>query len=583
MFGKLLIANRGEIAIRVMRACQELGIATVAIYAELDRECRHVRLADQAFSLGEAGYLDMEAIWEIAQNVGADAIHPGYGFLAENAAFARGTVARGIGWVGPNADAIDAMGSKLAARRLAVAQHVPIVPGKTEPVLDPAEITAFGAEFGYPLLIKAAAGGGGRGQVILSGPDEVTAGFERARREGKSYFGDDTVYVERFLTRPRHIEVQVVADKFGKVIHFGERDCTIQRRNQKVVEEAPSPALDEQLREKFGELACRVAAAAGYDSVGTVEFIYEAGEMYFLEMNTRIQVEHTVTEEVYGVDLVQGMIRIAAGEPIPADWIDRKPRGCGIQVRINAEDPSNNYRPTPGLLTRYVLPEGPGVRVDGAAYEGWTIPTAYDSLIAKLIVRAPSRLEAIARMRRALTEMVVEGVPTTLPLHQVIMTNPTFIAGDFATNFLAECLDDAERARIKAAIDPVIAEGPAPAARRTFNVEVNRQFFEVTLGEAGGSAVAVATNGSKPKPKLAVAGGGHKVADDGSVLAPMLSRVVKTCFNVGDSVKVGQPLVVVEAMKMESELLSTRDGTLITLACVVGETVQQGQMLAKVE
>jgi acetyl-CoA/propionyl-CoA carboxylase biotin carboxyl carrier protein len=576
----MLVANRGEIAIRVMRACQELGIPTVAIYAEVDRDCRHVRYADQAFSLGESGYLDMEAIWAIAKLAGADAIHPGYGFLAENAAFARGSVERGLTWVGPRPEAIEAMGSKLAARKIAIEHDVPIVPGKTEPVHDAADVVAFGLEHGYPVLIKAAAGGGGRGQVVVNAPEEVEAGLERARREGKSYFGDDAVYVERFLTHPRHIEVQVVADKHGNVIHLGERDCTIQRRNQKLVEEAPSPAVDSELRERFGQAACAVAKAVGYDSVGTVEFMYEAGKFYFLEMNTRIQVEHTVTEVVYNVDLVKGMIRIAAGEPIPVDWAGRRPHGWAIQVRVNAEDPSANYRPTPGLLTRYVLPEGPGVRIDGAAYEGWTIPSAYDSLIAKLIVSGVDRTEAIMRMRRALAEMVVEGVPTTLPLHQVVMHNPTFIGGDFATNFLAVHLSEAEQARIKEAIDPIVAEGPAPLPRRTFKVEVNRQYFEVSLeGAAPAAATSVA---AKPKAGAAKGTAAAKPSD-GSVVAPMLSKVVKTCVAVGAEVKAGQPLVVVEAMKMESELVSPRDGKVTALDCAVGDTVQQGQVLARVD
>jgi acetyl-CoA/propionyl-CoA carboxylase biotin carboxyl carrier protein len=579
VFQKLLVANRGEIAIRVMRACQELGIATVAVYAEVDRDCRHVRFADQAFSLGESGYLDMEAIWAIARQCGADAIHPGYGFLAENAQFARGTVERGLAWVGPRPEAIEAMGSKLAARKIAIEHNVPIVPGKTEPVKDAAEVVAFGAEFGYPILIKAAAGGGGRGQVVVHGPDEVAPGLERAQREGKSYFGDDSVYVERFLTKPRHIEVQVVADKHGNVLHLGERDCTIQRRNQKLVEESPSPAVDSELRERFGQAACAVAKAVGYDSVGTVEFMYENGQFFFLEMNTRIQVEHTVTEVVYNVDLVKGMIRIAAGEPIPVDWATRRPLGWAIQVRVNAEDPSANYRPTPGLLTRYVLPEGPGVRIDGAAYEGWTIPSAYDSLIAKVIVHGADRGEAIARMRRTLKEMVVEGVPTTLPLHATIMENTTFIEGHFATNFLSEHLSEAEKARIKEAIDPVVAEGPAAAPRRTFKVEVNRQYFEVTMDGAAPAATATAT---KPKAGAAKASAAAKPSD-GSVVAPMLSKVVKTCVAVGAEVKAGQPLVVVEAMKMESELLSPRDGKVVALDCAVGDTVQQGQVLAKVD
>ncbi|MFP5504010.1 MAG: acetyl/propionyl/methylcrotonyl-CoA carboxylase subunit alpha, partial [Candidatus Sericytochromatia bacterium] len=573
MFKKMLVANRGEIAMRIIRACQELEIPTAAVYTELDRESRHVRLADQAFSLGEATYLDMEAIWKIAEQAGCDAIHPGYGFLAENEAFAAGTTARGMTWVGPRAEAIAAMGSKLAARRIAVENQVPIVPGKTEPVESAEEIRAFGAEFGYPVLIKAAAGGGGRGQVVLSGPEEIESGLERAQREGLNYFGSSEVYVERFLTQPRHIEVQVVADKHGTVIHLGERDCTIQRRNQKLVEEAPSPVVDAGLRQRFGEAACAVARAVGYDSVGTVEFMYEAGQFYFLEMNTRIQVEHTVTELVYDCDLVKEMIRIAAGEKLDPTLVGKEPRGWAIQVRVNAEDPSANYRPTPGKLTRYDRPEGPGVRVDGAAYEGWTIPTAYDNMIAKLITWGADRPEAIARMRRALKEMTVEGVPTTIPLHQAIMRNATFLSGDFSTGFLKAHLTEAEQARIKEAIDPVVAEGDEAPARRTFTVEVNQQYFQVSLTEAGGrpAAVAVGAGPARPAKRGAKAASGPAAPADGAIVAPMMSRVVKTCVAVGDEVKAGQPLVVVEAMKMESELVSPKDGKVLELACAVGD------------
>jgi acetyl-CoA/propionyl-CoA carboxylase biotin carboxyl carrier protein len=587
MFQKMLIANRGEIAIRIVRACQELGIATVAVYTELDRESRHVRMADQAFSLGEATYLDMAALWDIAKAAGCDSIHPGYGFLAENEAFAAGTVERGMTWVGPKASAIAEMGSKLAARRIAIENNVPLVPGTTEPVKSADEIRAFGEAHGYPILIKAAAGGGGRGQVVLHGPDEIQAGFERAQREGLSYFASDEVYIERFLTHPRHIEVQVVADKHGTIIHLGERDCTIQRRNQKVVEEAPSPALTPAERAHVGDLAVTIAKAVGYDSVGTVECMYEDGKFYFLEMNTRIQVEHTVTELVYDCDLVKTMIRVAAGEKLDPALIGREPRGWAIQCRINAEDPTANYRPTPGKLTRYDRPEGPGVRMDSAAYEGWTIPSAYDNMIAKLITWGASRDEAIARMRRALKEMVVEGVPTIIPLHQVIMENPVFIAGAFSTGYLKEALSETEWARIREAIaaaEPA-ASDDSPVTRRKFTVEVNRQLFNVTLSEEGGAPAAVATRAAGPaKPgKPGAKAGGAAKAGDGSVVSPMMSRVVKVCVEVGAEVKAGQPLVVVEAMKMESELVSPKDGKVTAVNCAVGDTVEQGKVLIKID
>ncbi|MEB3283866.1 MAG: biotin carboxylase N-terminal domain-containing protein [Candidatus Sericytochromatia bacterium] len=573
---------------RIVRACRELNIETVAIYTDLDRDSRHIHLADQAFSLGERSYLEMDAIWEIAQKCGADALHPGYGFLAENAHFARGTVERGLAWIGPNANAIEQMGSKLAARKLAIAHDVPIVPGETEPVRDAAAIQAFATKHGYPILIKATAGGGGRGQVVLHAPADIEAGFERAQREGLSYFGDPSVYVERFLTRPRHIEVQVIADKHGTIAHLGERDCTIQRRNQKLVEEAPSPAVNDDLREKLGQAACRLAQAVGYDSVGTCEFMVEDGHFYFLEMNTRIQVEHTVTEVVYRCDLVKEMIRIAAGLPLDEALKTRTPEGWAIQVRLNAEDPSANYRPTPGYLSRYVRPEGPGVRLDGAAYEGWTIPSAYDSMIAKLITWGSDRSEAIARMRRALKETIIEGVPTTLPLHQVIMDNAIFAHGDFSTRFLQDCLNEAEQARIKENIDPTVAEGPSTEVTpRTFSLEVNRQRFEVILRDPQASLVAtvpVHSNARRPAPSGASKGRTTAHAEAGNaVKAPMMSRVVKVCVAEGESIAAGQLVAVVEAMKMESELHSPQAGVVERINCQAGDTVQAGQVIVSLK
>lgn len=588
MFQKMLVANRGEIAMRIMRACRELGIATVAVYTELDRDCRHVRMADHAYNLGEASYLDMAAIWAIAKEAGADAIHPGYGFLSENAEFANGCITRGLAWVGPNPDAIRQMGSKLAARQVAIANEVPIVPGRTEPVTDAQTIIDFGSECGYPLLIKAASGGGGRGQVVIHHPEEAAAGLEKAQREGQSYFGDSTVYVERFLVNPRHIEVQIIADQHGTIAHLGERDCTIQRRNQKLVEESPSPALDPELREAIGQAACRVAQAVGYDSMGTVEFMFEDGRFYFLEMNTRIQVEHTVTEEVYRCDLVKEMIKVAAKQPLDPSLIGRKPQGWAIQVRLNAEDPSNNYRPTPGYLSRYERPEGIGVRLDGAAYEGWTIPSAYDSMIAKLITTGATRDEAIARMRRALDETHIEGVTTTVPLHRVIMRNATFVAGDFSTRFLNDRLSDAERATIAAECQKVTAlaapESGTPTPR-TFSVEVNRQLFQVSLRENGVTAGPIAGTTLAPaKPKALRSGqGGASGASNGSIVAPMMSRVVKTCVAVGEAVTSGQTLVVIEAMKMESEITAPKAGTVAALHCQAGDTVNQGQVLITVQ
>ena len=434
-FSKVLVANRGEIAIRIFRALRELGIGSVGVYSEADRDALHARCADEAFLIGPGpateSYLVGERLLEAAERSGAEAIHPGYGFLAENADFARSVEAAGLVWIGPPSEAIELMGSKTEARTAMQAAGVPIIPGTTEPVESVEEVLSLGAEVGYPLIVKAAAGGGGKGMKLVESPDEAERALESARREGEKYFADGRVYVERYLEDPRHVEVQVLADAHGNVIHLGERDCTIQRRHQKLIEETPSPAVDEALRERIGQIAVDAARAAGYRSAGTIEgLLTAAGDYYFMEMNTRIQVEHTVTEEVTGVDLVREQILVAAGEPLSIRQEDVRLRGHAIECRINAEDVSKGFLPAPGRITGYREPSGPGVRVDSGVVAGSEITGLYDPMIAKLIVVGVDREHARLRMLRALEEFAIEGPPTLLGFHRALLTEPCFVAGE---------------------------------------------------------------------------------------------------------------------------------------------------------
>ncbi len=441
MFSKILIANRGEIAVRIIRACRELGIQAVAVYSQADRESLHVRLADEAVCIGpppaKQSYLKPDRILSAASITGAEAIHPGYGFLAENAQFAEVCEQSGVCFIGPPATSIRAMGDKANARRAAAAQGVPIVPGSSQPVRDLEEAKRLARELGYPLMVKASAGGGGKGLRVVHAADALESQLATAATEAAAAFGDPAVYLERYLQDPRHVEIQVLLDGEGRGVHLGERDCSIQRRHQKLVEESPSPALSEAGRTAMGEAALRVARAAGYRNAGTVEFLLDAsGCYYFMEMNTRIQVEHPVTEMVTGLDLVKAQIRIAAGESLGLAQEDVRFRGHSLECRINAEDPER-FLPCPGRLTDLRLPGGPGVRVDSHAYAGYTIPPHYDSLLAKLIVHAGDREEAILRMRRALGELAVEGIQTTIPFHQKLLGHPDFLAGRTSTQFVA--------------------------------------------------------------------------------------------------------------------------------------------------
>jgi acetyl-CoA carboxylase biotin carboxylase subunit len=441
MFQKVLIANRGEIALRVIRACKELGIATVAVYSEADRECLHVRFADDDVCIGRApardSYLNIPRLIAAAEITGADAIHPGYGFLAENAEFAEKVGASNITFIGPTPDQIRQMGDKATARKIAKQLKVPTVPGSPGPVETPEEGLKIAAKIGFPVMIKAAAGGGGKGMRVATDPEQFAQAFTLATQEALAAFGSGAVYLEKYLARPRHIEIQIMGDTHGNVMHLCERDCSVQRRHQKLIEEAPSPALDQTLREDIGEAAVKLAESIGYVGAGTVEFLLdEDGSFYFMEMNTRIQVEHPVTEMCTNFDLVKEQIRVAAGEPLSFVMSGHRLRGHAIECRVNAEDPARNFQPSPGLITAYHPPGGPGVRVDTHIYAGYTVPPYYDSLLAKVIVHGNTRAEALARMRQALDSFIIEGVTTTIPFLGRVMRHPDFIAGKVDTKFL---------------------------------------------------------------------------------------------------------------------------------------------------
>ena len=549
MFSKILIANRGEIAVRVIRTAREMGIATVAVYSDADRDALHVALADEAYGIGLASpsqsYLDGERLIACARTAGADAIHPGYGFLAENAAFARSVVAAGLTWIGPHADAIAAMGDKLRARQAMRDANVPSVPGGTEAIADVAGARAAAEKYGLPLALKAAAGGGGKGLRVAASMDEVASAFESARREAQAYFKDDTIYAEHYLENPKHVELQVLADKYGNVVHVGERDCSLQRRHQKLWEETPAQISD-RLREAMREAGVRAAQAIGYDSAGTVECLVSGDAFYFLEMNTRIQVEHTITEMVSGLDLVREQIRVAAGEPLGYGQNEISFRGFSIEGRVNAEDPAAQFRPAPGTITAYREPGGLGVRVDSAAYTGWTIPPDYDSLIAKLIVWAPTRENAIARMRRALDEYVVEGVPTTLPLLRALCDLPAVADASYGT----------------ATLEPFAATlRPAAGAEKHLPAPLPRVTSRRTAPRLG--ATRKRANSSH--------------GDD--VRSPMHGLVIELAVAKGDAVSEGQVVAVIEAMKMMNEIRAHRAGVVSAVHAGAGSSVESGSPL----
>ena len=587
MFSKVLVANRGEIAVRVLRALRELGVGSVAVYSEADREALHVRHADEAFLLGEAApaasYLNIDRILEVAERAGAEAIHPGYGFLAENADFARAITKAGFVFVGPSAEAIERMGDKVAARQAAVEAGAPVVPGTLEPVAGPEEVRAFAEEHGFPIAIKASFGGGGRGFKVVRSDKELDDAFASAQRESAMSFGRDEVYLERYLEGARHIEAQILADTHGNVLFLGERDCTLQRRHQKLVEESPSPVVSEEVRRALGESSVSIARQVGYVNAGTIETLLDADlkSFYFMEMNTRLQVEHPVTELCAGIDLAQWQIRIAAGEELPFSQSDISTRGHAIECRINAEDPAKKFFPSPGRIGAYREPSGPGVRIDSGFGGDSEIPRSYDSLIAKLVVWAEDRDGARARMARALDEYVIEGVKTTIPFHRMIMEHPRFASGEFSTSFVENELDLSELVQPA----PAKAADPAVATERTVTVEVDGKRFDVALRGLTSLGATGTPAASRPTAPVAEAkagsGAGPHVKE--TVRAPMQGTVVKTVVAAGDAVKAGDLLVVLEAMKMENHISAPRDGTVGELLVSAGENVETGAPLAVIE
>ncbi len=581
-FSKVLVANRGEIAIRVFRTLRELGIGTVAVYSEADRSSLHVAAADEAHLIGPGpaaeSYLNEERLLEVAHRAGAEAVHPGYGFLAENAGFARAVAQAGLVWIGPPPEAIEVMGSKIAARERMRAVGVPVVPGSTEPVTSAEEVVRIGDELGWPIAIKAAAGGGGKGLKVVHEPAEAERAFESARREGEAYFADPTVYVERYLEDPRHVEVQVLADAYGNVIHLGERDCSIQRRHQKLVEETPSPAVDEELRERIGGIAVEAARAVGYRSAGTIEgLLSREGEYFFLEMNTRIQVEHTVTEMATGLDLVREQVLIAAGEPLWLRQEDVRLTGHAIECRINAEDPSNGFLPSPGRITSYREPGGPGVRVDSGVAAGSEIPELYDPLVAKLTVQGVDREHARQRMLRALGEFEIGGITTLLGFHRALLEHPCFVEGSTCHGVVEseELAERAEQLSHKTTRVPAVSDGAALRAR-TSTVELDGRRYEVQtlLPEPPHAELA-------RRRRDRVAAGGHGGAMD-AVVTPMQGTVLTVEVSEGDEVEAGQVICVVEAMKMENEIATHRSGVVTELAVEPGQAVSHGQVLCVV-
>ncbi len=572
----LLIANRGEIAVRVIRTARELGLRTIAVYSELDRDALHVQLADEAWNVGGApaaeSYLNAARIVTVAKEAGADAIHPGYGFLAENATFAQAVMDAGIIWVGPPPSAIATMGDKIASRLAAEKAGVATVPGTLEPLASPDDIAAVAAEFGYPIAIKAAHGGGGKGLRVVHGPDELTQAYEGARREADAYFGNPEVYVEKYLVKPRHIEAQIIVDNDGTGVFLGERDCSLQRRHQKLIEEAPAGALSDEQRARLGKAALSVADACGYRNAGTVEFLLDqAGDFYFLEMNTRLQVEHTVTEMVTGIDLVAEQLRVAEGTPLSFDRVER--RGHSIEFRINAENPAKNFLPSPGQITEYREPSGLGVRVDGWMTPGTTISQYYDNLMAKLVVWGRTRDEAIRRGRRALQEYVIRGVATTIPAHLVLLDHPTFQSGAHHTRFVEDEVDFGA-----VTFDPGETLPEALAhSRRAMVVEVGGRRFDVTFWAPQVRAGADTPVRGRPQraTKAAPAGG-----EPGVVTAPMQGTIVKVAAKAGESVRADETIVVLEAMKMENEVKAPIDGELVELRVQPGDTVTAGAVLA---
>jgi acetyl-CoA/propionyl-CoA carboxylase biotin carboxyl carrier protein len=589
MFDKVLVANRGEIAVRIIRALEELGVASVAVYSEIDRDALHVQRADEAYLLGgptaAESYLNVDKLMEVIKESGAQAVHPGYGFLAENAPFARACEEAGIVFIGPPASAIDAMGSKTRAREIMQAAGVPIVPGTTEPVDTVEDARKLIADsIGYPVAIKAAGGGGGKGFRVALTEDELEKAFEGAAREGEKFFSDATVYVERYLPDPRHVEVQVLADGHGNVIHLGERDCSIQRRHQKLIEESPAPVADEELRARIGKIAVDAARAVDYRGAGTIEGLYQDGEYFFLEMNTRVQVEHCVTEMVTGIDIVKEGIRAAAGEALSVTQEQVVLRGHAIECRINAEDASKNFAPAPGRIGAYTEPSGPGVRVDSGVGPGGEVSPMYDPMVAKLIVWDADREQATRRMLRALAEYEIEGLKTLIPFHQAIMASEQWANAETCRDLV----EDRKWLKQLAFEKPVdVADEDEPKIEQAYTVEVSGKRFDVkVIGPAfagGGGAGAAATNGAAKKPGRSERARTSGGASGDTLPSPMQGNVFKLLVENGQTVEEGTLIAIIEAMKMENEITAHKAGVIADIAVAVGDAVTSGATLCTIK
>ncbi|MBI2709518.1 MAG: acetyl-CoA carboxylase biotin carboxylase subunit [Actinobacteria bacterium] len=591
MLSKILIANRGEIAVRVIRACQEMGIATVAVYSELDRDALHVRLADESYALGgqtaAESYLNTGAILDVIERSGADGVHPGYGFFSENTDFARAITDRGVTFIGPPPEAIEVMGDKVSSRIAAERAGVAGVPGTTEFLTSADEVVAFGEAHGWPVAIKAAFGGGGRGMRVVRSAGEAAGAFESATSEALNGFGRGECYVERYLTWPRHVEMQIIADTHGNAVWVGERDCSAQRRHQKLVEESPAPAFPDDTRQAMGAAAVSVAKACGYVNAGTVEFLYQDGDFFFLEMNTRLQVEHPVTEMVTGIDLVREQIRVASGLPLSFGQDDVERRGHAIEVRVNAEDPAGGrFLPSPGRITTLVPPQGFGVRWDGGYEPGDEVSQYYDNLVGKLIVWGLDRDIAIDRMLRAIREFRIEGIATTLPADLAILDHADFRAARHSTKWVEDTLD---LSGVSAAAAGAPAdEGGDEKVRRDVDVEVAGKRFKVSVWvPASDLALAAAPAAGGPagqaaagrRPKRGASSGGAVALGSGSVTVPMQGTITKVTVAVGDTVTAGQTVCVLEAMKMENNIAADKDGTVTEVRVEAGQAVAAGNVV----
>jgi acetyl-CoA/propionyl-CoA carboxylase biotin carboxyl carrier protein len=585
---KILIANRGEIAVRVIRACQEMGIATVAVYSDLDRDSLHVRLADEAYALGGTtaaeSYLNTDVILDVIERSGADGVHPGYGFFSENTDFARAITERGVTFIGPPPSAIEVMGDKVSSRIAAQAAGVSGVPGTTEFLNDASEVIAFGEEFGWPVAIKAAYGGGGRGMRVVRSADEAAEAFDSARSEALKGFGRDECYVERYLTWPRHIEMQIIGDTHGNCVWVAERDCSAQRRHQKLIEESPAPSFPAEVRQAMGEAAVKVAKACGYYNAGTVEFLFQDGEFFFLEMNTRLQVEHPVTEMVSGIDLVAEQIRVASGLPLSFTQESISLSGHAIEVRINAENPAEGkFLPSPGDISTLVPPAGFGTRWDGGYESGDTVSQYYDNLVGKLICWGEDRPTAIARTLRALREFRIEGIATTIPADIAILEHPDFAAATHSTKWVEDTLD-----LTGVSSTPIATDADAePKVQRDVDVEVNGKRFAVKVFVPQSQAGAVVAGGAAAgaaKPRRGSAGGaGGAGGGSGAVTVPMQGTIVKILVEVGQQIEAGATVCVLEAMKMENNIAAEKAGTVKEIKVSTGDSVGAGDVVVVIE